>query len=114
MVTGSPSGQSEHMTVTRRFPQPVVIRNDQASVDRLLGKACGIAWEIESGYRADGWRLWRSGTSRLSSLTTIELMTAFLGEVVNPCGTGHRLDVLVERKKKRWTVYAVTVVLVRG
>ena len=38
MVTGNPSGRSEHMTVTRRFPQPVVIRNDQASVDGILGK----------------------------------------------------------------------------
>lgn len=56
----------------------------------------------------------RSGASRLEYLGTTELMTAFLSEVVKPTDDGHRLDVLVEPKKKRWTIYAVTVVLVRG
>jgi hypothetical protein len=104
----------EHMTVSRKFPQPVVIRNDEASVQRFLGEAAEIARQIEREYRADGWRLWRSGASRLEYLGTTELMTAFLGEVVKPTGVGHRLDVLVDRKKKRWTIYAVMVVLVRG
>jgi hypothetical protein len=102
------------MNITRRFSQPVVIRNDEASVDSFLAKAAGIAWEIEGEYSSDGWRLWRSGASRTEYLGSTELMTAFLGEVVNPTGNGHRLDVLVEPKKKRWTIYAVTVVLVRG
>jgi hypothetical protein len=114
MVTGSLSGHSEHMTVSRRFPHPVVIRNDQASVDRFLAEAAEIARKVEREHRADGWRLWRSGASRLEYLSTTELMTAFLGEIVKPTGNGHRLDVLVEPKKKRWTIYAVTVVLIRG
>src|SRR6267154_1742071 len=101
MVNSSRSRHSEHMNITRRFPKPVVIRNDEASVNRFLAEAAEIAREIEREYRPDGWRLWRSGASRLEYLSTTELMTAFLSEVVKPTGDGHRLKVLVEPKKKR-------------
>jgi len=109
-VDGSP----ERMTVSRKFPQPVVIRNDQASVHAFLDEAALMARQIEREHRPGGWRLWRSGDFRGEYLTPMELKASFLSEVRKPAGDGHRLDVLVEPKKKRWTIYAVTVVLVRG